>query len=64
MTEVTLTGLDATSKQRVAQNIAWNNAKNTKLKSGDAIEFRELYNTAENIVTIQGNVKTSGNLCI
>ena len=57
VTEVTLTGLDATSKQRVAQNIAWNNAKNTKLKSGDAVEFRELYNTAENIVTIQGNVK-------
>lgn len=57
VTEVTLTGLDANSKQRVAQNIAWNEAKNTKLKSGDAVEFRELYNTAENIVTIQGNVK-------
>ena len=57
VTEVTLTGLDATSKQRVAQNIAWNDAKNTKLKSGDAVEFRELYNTAENVVTIQGNVK-------
>ncbi len=55
--EVTLTGLDTNSKQRVAQNIAWNEAKNTKLKSGDAVEFRELYNTAENIVTIQGNVK-------
>ena len=57
VTEVTLTGLDTNSKQRVAQNIAWNEAKNTKLKSGDAVEFRELYNTAENIVTIQGNVK-------
>ena len=57
VTEVTLTGLDSNSKQRVAQNIAWNDAKNTKLKSGDAVEFRELYNTAENIVTIQGNVK-------
>ncbi len=57
VTEVTLTGLDASSKQRVAQNIAWDDAKNTKLKSGDAVEFRELYNTAENIVTIQGNVK-------
>lgn len=31
--------------------------KNTKLRSGDSVEFRELYNTAENIVTIQGNVK-------
>ncbi len=57
VTEVTLTGLDPNSKQRVAQNVAWNEAKNTKLKSGDAVEFRELYNTAENIVTIQGNVK-------
>ena len=57
VTEVTLTGYDANSKQRTAENIAWNEAKNTKLKSGDAIEFRELYNTAENIVTIQGNVK-------
>ena len=57
VTEVTLTGLDTNTKQRVAQNVAWNEAKNTKLKSGDAVEFRELYNTAENIVTIQGNVK-------
>lgn len=57
VTEVTLTGYDTNSKQRTAENIAWNEAKNTKLKSGDAVEFRELYNTAENIVTIQGNVK-------
>ncbi len=57
VTEVTLTGLDASSNQRVAQNISWNDAKNTKLKSGDAVEFRELYNMAENVVTIQGNVK-------
>ncbi len=57
VTEVTLTGYDANSKQRTAENIAWNEAKNTKLKSGDAVEFRELYNTAENVVTIQGNVK-------
>lgn len=57
LTEVTLTGYDASSKQRTAANITWNEAKNTKLKSGDSIEFRELYNTAENIVTIQGNVK-------
>lgn len=57
VTEVTLTGYNANSKQRSAENIAWNEAKNTKLKSGDAVEFRELYNTAENVVTIQGNVK-------
>ena len=57
VTEVTLIGYDANSKQRTAANIAWNEAKNTKLKSGDSVEFRELYNTAENIVTIQGNVK-------
>lgn len=57
VTEVTLTGFDTASKQRTAENIAWNEAKNTKLKSGDAVEFRELYNIAENVVTIQGNVK-------
>lgn len=57
VTEVTFTGFDPASKQRTAANLAWNDAKNTKLKSGDAVEFRELYNTAENIVTIQGNVK-------
>lgn len=57
VTEVTLTGYNANSKQRTAENLAWNDAKNTKLKSGDTVEFRELYNTAENVVTIQGNVK-------
>ena len=57
VTEVTLTGYDKNTKQRNANNISWSDAKNTKLKSGDSVEFRELYNTAENIVTIQGNVK-------
>lgn len=57
VSDLILTSLDAQTKQRVAQNITWNDAKNSKLTSGDAIEFRELYNTAENIVTIQGNVK-------
>ena len=57
VTEVTLTGYDTASKQRTAENVAWNEAKTTKLKSGDSVEFRELYNMAENIVTIQGNVK-------
>lgn len=57
VTEFTLTSLDTQTKQRLAKNVVWNDAKNTKLSSGDSIEFRELYNTAENIVTIQGNVK-------
>ena len=57
VTEITLTGYDTAAKQRSARNISWNDAKNTKLKSGDSVEFRELYNNAENIVTIQGNVK-------
>ena len=54
---MTLTGFDTQTKQRLAKNVSWNDAKNTKLTSGDSVEFRELYNTAENIVTIQGNVK-------
>lgn len=57
VSELTLTGFDTQTKQRLAKNISWNDAKNTKLTSGDSVEFRELYNTAENIVTIQGNVK-------
>ena len=52
-----MTGFDTQTKQRLAKNVSWNDAKNTKLTSGDSVEFRELYNTAENIVTIQGNVK-------
>lgn len=57
VSELTLTSLDTQTKQRLAKNVSWNDAKNTKLTSGDSVEFRELYNTAENIVTIQGNVK-------
>ncbi len=57
VTDVTLTGLDTTTNQRTAKNLDWNSAKTASLHSGDTVEFRELYNTAENIVTIQGNVK-------
>ncbi len=56
-TEVTLTALDPTTQERSASNLSWIEAKNTKLKSGDTVEFRELYNTAENTVTLQGNIK-------
>ena len=55
--EVTMTGLNKDTLERTAKNISWTEARNTKLLSGDIIEFRELYNTAENIVTLQGNVK-------
>ena len=57
VSEVTLIGYNASSKQKTAENIAWKDAKTTKLHSGDSVEFRELYNMAENVVTIQGNVK-------
>ncbi len=55
--EVTMTSLDKDTLQRTAKNVSWTEAKNTKLTSGDVVEFRELYNTAENTVTLQGNVK-------
>lgn len=55
--EVTLTRLDKKMKQRSAVDISWAEAVNTQLISGDSVEFRKLYNTAENIVTLQGNVK-------
>lgn len=57
ITEVTLIGFDKDAKQKTAQNVAWNKAKNIELNNGDSLEFRELYNEVENIVTIQGNIK-------
>ena len=57
LTEVTMTGFDANTRERVAKNVTLNELKTTKLQSGDSVMFRELYNTAENTVTIQGNIK-------
>ena len=57
VSEVTLIGFNPALKQKIAENIAWDSAKSKVLNSGDSVEFRELYNNAENIVTIQGNVK-------
>ncbi len=56
-TEVTLDGFDKAAKQKVAKNIDYITAKSTKLADGDSIEFQEMYNDVENIVTIQGNIK-------
>jgi len=55
--EVTLTSLNKETLERSANNVSWSQAKNTKMNNGDSVEFRELYNVAENIVTIQGNIK-------
>lgn len=57
VTEVTLIGFNKLLKQKFAKNIAWEDAKSTVLANGDSVEFRELYNNVENIVTIQGNIK-------
>lgn len=54
---VVMVGFDADSKQKVARNLSWADAVKTKLENGDTVEFSELYNNAENIVTIQGNIK-------
>ncbi|MBQ7764255.1 SLBB domain-containing protein [bacterium] len=58
--EVVLTTLDKDSQERQAKNIAWKEIENINLTNGDSIEFRELYNVAENIVVLQGNVKHPG----
>lgn len=55
--EVTMISFDENLNQKTARNIGWGTAQTTELKSGDTIEFKELYNNAENIVTIQGNIK-------
>lgn len=57
VTEVTLIGFNKLLKQKFAKNIVWEDAKSTVLANGDSVEFRELYNNVENIVTIQGNIK-------
>ncbi len=56
-TSVVLTRLDDKTNQREAQNIIWKNAGSTILSNGDMVEFKKLYNEAENTVTIQGNIK-------
>lgn len=56
-TELIKTAFDKNKNQRVAENISWNNVKQTKLSGGDTFEFRKTYNDTENIVTIQGNIK-------
>lgn len=56
-TEVVLTSLNKDTLERTAENKAWKEAKNTLLANGDTVEFRGLYNTAENVVILQGNVK-------
>lgn len=56
-TEVTLTSLDSKTLQRTAKNVSWAEANHTKLMSGDSVEFRDIYNVAENTVVIQGNIK-------
>lgn len=55
--EITLVGFDEIQGQKSARNIPWNRYKTTKLSTGDALEFKELYNGVENTVTIQGNIK-------
>ena len=56
-TEVTLTRLNTETLERTAENISWTEANHSKLQSGDIIEFRDLYNVAENTVVLQGNIK-------
>lgn len=53
----TLTRLDKDTNIREAMNINLKNATSMELNNGDMLEFQKLYNDAENIVTIQGNIK-------
>ena len=56
-TEVVMTSLNKDTLERTAENKKWNDAFNTTLSNGATVEFRGLYNTAENVVILQGNVK-------
>lgn len=55
--EITMTELDKTSGQRNAKNISFENVNKITLKTGDSFEFKRLYNSAENTVVLQGNIK-------
>lgn len=55
--DVVMESFDKVSRQKTAKNIAYLTAKTTKLADGDTIQFQEMYNDVENIVTIQGNIK-------
>ena len=55
--EVVRVGFDPASGQKMGKTLLWKEAKNTKLANGDILEFRELYNGVENLVTLQGNIK-------
>lgn len=54
---IVLIGFDNQTKQKIAKNLTLEEASKNKLVNGDTIEFTELYNNAENVVTIQGNIK-------
>lgn len=56
-TDVVVDGFDKEAKQKVARNIDYIKAKSTKLSDGDSVEFQEMYNDVENIITLQGNIK-------
>ena len=56
-TEIVVDSFDKNTKQKIARNVEFTKIENTKLADGDAIEFQEMYNDVENIVTIQGNIK-------
>ena len=55
--DVTIVGFDKAKKQKIARNVPYLTAKTTKLADGDTVQFKELYNDAENTVTLQGNIK-------
>lgn len=57
LSDIVLVGFDKNLNQKSARTVAWEDAKNTKLVSGDTVEFKEIYNNAENTVAIQGNIK-------
>lgn len=46
--------------QRVSTDVNYDALKKTKLANGDILEFHNLYGVAENVVSLEGNVKHPG----
>lgn len=53
-------GFDQTTNQKEIQSVTLSGLKSIKPRDGDMLKFRSIYKVAENLVTLQGNVKHPG----
>lgn len=54
---VTVISFEKGMGQKTARDIPYSDIKVAKISNGDYLQFRALYNNAENLVTLRGNIK-------